>query len=104
MNKFEHWFLKRILKKIVRQGGQDAKIHNLYRMISLATEAEYTEDNIFTRDDFLRGLFEEAQCSNAYRKVETSATPHCCFCGTYDNLHTDPRFGYRCHSPNCTSF
>ena len=61
MNKFEVWFLKGLLKKIVRQGGQDRKIMTLFAMLRLAVEEEYTEDNLATRNEFLRDLFDETE-------------------------------------------
>ena len=62
MNKFENWFLKRLLKKQVRQGySHDLRIMRLYTMIREACDAEFTEDNCMTRDAHLRELFEHTQ-------------------------------------------
>lgn len=62
MNKFERWFLTRLLRKQVRQGySHDLRIMELYSMIRRACDAEFTEDNQATRDAHLRELFEHTQ-------------------------------------------
>ena len=58
MNKFEMWMLRRILGKIVMQGGQKKKITRLYGLILEAAKSEYYEDNKPT----LRAFMEE--CHN----------------------------------------
>jgi hypothetical protein len=64
MNKFERWFFNRILAKQVRQGySHDLRIMELYSMIRRACDAEFTEDNVMTRDAHLRELFEHTQYS-----------------------------------------
>ena len=45
MNRFERWFLQRVFRKQVRQGGHDQRITELYSMIRAAAEQEFTEDN-----------------------------------------------------------
>lgn len=67
MSKLELYLFKRILRKEVRQGGQDVKIRNIYKLIREAVKNEYSEDNDPTRDDFLRQLFEETQFENTYK-------------------------------------
>jgi len=61
MNKFEEWFLKRIIKREVRQGYDHAqKITNLYTMIRVAAEQEFTEDNVVTMNSYLTEWFEKS--------------------------------------------
>lgn len=58
MNKFEKWFINRILKREVKQSSVHAKnISNLYGMIRGACENEFTEDNIVTLNSFLEERF-----------------------------------------------
>jgi hypothetical protein len=67
MNKFERWFLKRIIKREVRQGYDHAAKHvALYQMIRDAHRAEFTEDNAVTADDFLQEQFEKTQSQNLF--------------------------------------
>ena len=61
MNKFEVWLLKGLLKKIVRQGDQINKICSLFAMLRLAADEEYYEDNLATRNAFLRELFDSTE-------------------------------------------
>ena len=62
MNKFERWFLKRIIREEVRQNYDHDKKHiALYQMIRDAHRAEFTEDNLATADAFLLECFEETQ-------------------------------------------
>ena len=62
MNKFENWFLKRIIKREVQQGyTHDLMIMALYSMIRQACVEEFTEDNAPTMDAFLSELFERTQ-------------------------------------------
>jgi len=62
MTRLELFILKRILKKEVRQSfDHDAKITNLYTLIREAVTTEFTEDNVYTTDSYLRELFESTQ-------------------------------------------
>jgi hypothetical protein len=61
MNKFEEWFLRRVIRKEVRQGFDHAqKITNLYTMIRVAAEQEFTEDNVVTMNSYLTEWFEKS--------------------------------------------
>ena len=61
MNKFEEWFLRRVIRKEVRQGYDHAqKITNLYTMIRIAAEQEFTEDNVVTMNSYLTEWFEKS--------------------------------------------
>lgn len=65
MNKFERWFLKRIIREEVRQDYDHDKKHiALYQMIRDAHRAEFTEDNVLTADACLREWFEATQWDN----------------------------------------
>ena len=58
MTRFQQWMLDRIIKDTVRQdGAQERKITRLYAQIREAAEREYYEDNVYTRDSFLKELF-----------------------------------------------
>lgn len=49
MNKLETWFMNRIIQREVRQGfDHGARITELYKMIRIATEKEFYEDNLTT--------------------------------------------------------
>ena len=59
MNWFERWFLRRIIRKQVRQGyTHDKRITALYREIHDAAKREFYEDNVYTRNAYLREWFE----------------------------------------------
>jgi hypothetical protein len=61
MNKFEEWFLRRVIRKEVRQGFDHAqKITNLYTMIRVAAEQEFYEDNVVTMNSYLTEWFEKS--------------------------------------------
>lgn len=61
MNKFEEWFLKRIIKREVRQDyDHPKKIIELYKMIREACENEFTEDNVPTLNHFLTECLEKS--------------------------------------------
>jgi hypothetical protein len=61
MTKFEQWFLRRVIRKEVRQGYDHAqKITNLYTMIRVAAEQEFTEDNVVTMNSYLTEWFEKS--------------------------------------------
>jgi hypothetical protein len=67
MNKFENWFLKRIIKREVQQDYDHDKKHQaLYQMIRDAHREEFTEDNEVTADDFLLEQFEKTQSQNLF--------------------------------------
>ena len=56
MTKFERWFLKRIIREEVRQDRDHDKKHiALYQMIRDAHREEFTEDNVYTADDYSIG-------------------------------------------------
>lgn len=58
MTVFERWFMKRIIKREVRQGYDHAlRITLLYTMIREASENEFTEDNVPTLNHFLTERF-----------------------------------------------
>lgn len=59
MTKFERWFLRRIIKKQVRQGPYHIEnIKDLYREIRVACEQEFYEDNLATQNSYLTEWFE----------------------------------------------
>lgn len=59
MNWFEKWFLRRIIRKQVRQGyTHDKRITELYCEIHDAAKREFYEDNVYTRNAYLREWFE----------------------------------------------
>ena len=59
MTKFERWFLRKLLRKQVTQGyTHDKRITELYREIHDAAKREFYEDNVFTRNAYLREWFE----------------------------------------------
>lgn len=61
MNSIERFFLKRLIKKEVRQGyTHRLKIEILYLEIRDAVRSEFTEDNIPTSNAFLTDAFETA--------------------------------------------
>jgi len=53
MTKLERWFLKRLLRREVRQGNHKQRIVRLYVLIAEACKDEFTEDNKPTLDAFL---------------------------------------------------
>ena len=62
MTKFEKWFIKRVIRKEVKQSDIHAlNIRNLYSMIREACENEFTEDNDPTLNSFLKEQFERTQ-------------------------------------------
>lgn len=61
MTKFERWFLRNLLRKQVRQGyTHDKRITELYREIHDAAKREFYEDNVYTRNEYLREWFENS--------------------------------------------
>lgn len=61
MTGFERWFLRRTVRKQVRQGFDHAEnITNLYREIRRAVEQEFYEDNLTTQNSYLREWFERS--------------------------------------------
>ena len=59
MNRFEEWFIKRIIKREVRQGfDHPRKITDLYKMIRVACEGEFYEDNTVTLNSAMTEWFE----------------------------------------------
>jgi hypothetical protein len=58
MNKFERWIIKRAIAKEVRQGfSHPDRITALYRMIRVACEREFFEDNVPTLNSSLTEWF-----------------------------------------------
>lgn len=61
MNKFEEWFMNRIIGREVRQGFDHPKrIKNLYIMINNACKKEFYEDNLYTIRSELGDWFEDS--------------------------------------------
>ena len=61
MTKFEQWFMTRTINKQVQQGdGHAQRITNLYRMIRVAAEQEFYEDNLATQNSYLTEWFENS--------------------------------------------
>lgn len=61
MTKFEQWFMTRTINKQVRQGyDHDQRITDLYRMIRVAVEQEFYEDNLVTQNSYLTEWFENS--------------------------------------------
>lgn len=58
--KIKLWFLKRIIKDVVRQGYQKRKIVEFYGLVISASRDEYTEDNKPTLDAFLDDCHKQA--------------------------------------------
>lgn len=59
MTKFEQWFLRRVIRKEVRQDyDHPQRITQLYTMIREASEQEFTEDNVPTLNHSLTEWFE----------------------------------------------
>ena len=66
MNRFERWFLLRVMKKQLRQGYDHFdNLQELYRMIRWTWINEFNEDNRFTHDACLREGFELTQVTTA---------------------------------------
>lgn len=61
INEIERYFLKRLCKKIVRQGTHRKRIIEYYRIIMDAARKEFTEDNKSTLEDFMLKCFEVAR-------------------------------------------
>lgn len=67
MNKFEEWFVRRIIQREVRQNyDHPQKITNLYKMIRVACEDEFYEDNTATMNSNLQEWFD-----NSLRRSQT---------------------------------
>lgn len=67
LSKFEKWMLQRIIRKAVIQDyNHGTNIMSIYKMVRDACDQEFTEDNVYTRDDSLREWFEATQHINAY--------------------------------------
>lgn len=60
LTKIENIFLKRIIKKVVKQGGHEERITALYREINEEGRKVFTEDTRPSFDDFLRDCHEES--------------------------------------------
>jgi hypothetical protein len=66
VNRLEKWLLKRLFAKAVKQGSHQILVPMLYKMIRVAWEDEFTEENLPTIDANLREHFESTQ----FRKTE----------------------------------
>lgn len=61
MTKFEKWFMTRIISCEVRQGfDHPNRITELYKMIRVAAEKEFYEDNLVTMNSNLTEWFEDS--------------------------------------------
>jgi hypothetical protein len=61
MNRFERWFMKRIIRREVRQGfDHQERITAMYRMIRVACENEFYEDNVTSQNAYLTEWFEKS--------------------------------------------
>jgi hypothetical protein len=61
MNKFEEWFMNRIIQREVRQSSAHRQnIIDLYKMIRIACEREFYEDNTVTMNSNLTEWFEKS--------------------------------------------
>ena len=61
MNKFEQWFMNRIIQREVRQGPEhQKKIIHMYKMIRIKCEHEFYEDNTVTMNSNLTEWFEKS--------------------------------------------
>ncbi len=68
MTPLEHFLLKRIFKREVRQGcNHPERIRHLYLMIRQAAEEEFSEDNYITLESFLEEQF-QASCVTDQRQ------------------------------------
>jgi len=66
MNRFERWFMRRVIVHEVRQGfDHDKRIIALYQMVRDACEQEFYEDNMPTLNSFLAESFEKTQWKGA---------------------------------------
>jgi len=60
MNKLEMWFLKRLAKKLTRQGGHDFRITQYYAVMVRAACLEFCEDNQTAQKHFLTSCHNNA--------------------------------------------
>lgn len=61
MNRFEVWVMRTLIRKAVSQGYRHPnRIKGLYMLIADAVRNEFYEDNQYTRNFFMKELFEEA--------------------------------------------
>jgi hypothetical protein len=61
MTKFERWFINRVIRREVRQGFDHAeRITALYKMIRVACEREFYEDNTVTINSAMQEWFEKS--------------------------------------------
>ena len=66
LNRFELWWLRKVLKKVIRQGNQDQKVIAFNKEFIAAARAEYYEDNDVTLHSFLIDCFEAAWQSKGH--------------------------------------
>lgn len=60
MTKLETWFLKRIIARAVIQGNHRNRIVDIFKMIRVACEKEFYEDNTVTLNSNLKEWFEDS--------------------------------------------
>lgn len=60
MNGVERWILRKICKKVVRQGGHDRKIVLFLGTLVAEFRDEFTEDSYVAQDEFLKEKLESA--------------------------------------------
>lgn len=62
LTKFERYILKRICRRLVRQGWyHKRRITEYYKIMREAAQAEFTEDNRPTLNSFLRECHDDAE-------------------------------------------
>lgn len=62
MSRFEHWILTLIARHLVRQGyNHKARIIRYYRIMWLAIQHEFCEDNKATHEAFALECFQDAK-------------------------------------------
>ena len=60
LTKFEIWALKKIVRKVVKQGNQSVKIPAFFGYLIKAAREEYTEDTRLELNNFLQEMFIES--------------------------------------------
>lgn len=62
MNRFETWFIKRVLRReVIQSPSHSQNIRNIYGMVREACESEFTEDNDVTLNAFLEEQFKATE-------------------------------------------
>jgi hypothetical protein len=72
MNKFEHWWMKRIIRReVIQDYLHKERISYLYEIIYDACRDEFNEDNEVMLKSFLQDCFDDAAKKNFdYREYE----------------------------------